>query len=143
MIREATHRDIPHLVEMGGKFIRSSTYYSRLADNPQARKDLLKRLIESSDGEVFVSERDGCITGMIGVAAYVHPWAGEYVAGEVFWWVDPAERGHGVRLLKRAEEWMDAKGCTRAQMVAPNERVAKVYERLGYVKLEECWQKDL
>jgi len=31
----------------------------------------------------------------------------------------------------------------RFQMIAPNERLANLYEARGYMKLEEAWQKDL
>jgi Acetyltransferase (GNAT) family. len=142
-IRHARLSDISSLVEMGGRFVRSSAYGKILADDADARKALMRRLIESSDGAIFVSQRNGHLTGMIGVAAYQHPWSGQWIAGELFWWVEPEARGSGIKLLKRAEYWMKSKGCAIAQMVAPNDRVARVYQRLGYAKLEEAWQRSL
>lgn len=128
---------------MGGRFLQSSSYRGRFADNAQARRDLMMRLIESPDGALFVSEKDGQLTGMIGVYAYQHPWSGERIGGEVFWWVEPEMRGCGLKLKRRAEQWADDAGCVRFQMGAPNDRVARVYRRLGYAKIEEMWQKDM
>jgi len=144
MIRDATHADIPRLVEMGGRFIASSQYGKFFADNATARRDLMARLIDHPDGALFGSEKDGALVGMIGVYAYQHPWSGERIGGEVFWWVEPEARGRrGMKLRRRAEQWAADAGCVRFQMIAPNEKVARAYRRLGYAKLEECYQRDI
>lgn len=143
MIREARLSDIPRLVEMGGRFIRASSYSGRFADNAKARRDLMTRLIEHDDGALFVAEKDGAVVGMIGICAYQHPWSGERIGGEVFWWVEPTARGCGMKLLHRAEQWAGDAGCVRFQMIAPSQKVARAYQRLGYAKLEECYQRDI
>lgn len=141
--RNANADDIPHLVSMALRFIENSEYHKRFAKNPASIESLISRLIEGNEGLLRISERNGVITGMIGACAYLHPWSGEWIAGELFWWVEPQHRGHGIRLLRQAEQWADDKGCVRFQMIAPNDRVASVYKALGYSKLEECYQKDL
>lgn len=143
MIREATIDDVPRLVEMGGRFVASSSYCGRLANNPRAQCDMMLRLIQHQDGQVFVSEKDGHVTGMVGVAAFLHPWSGEWMAEEVFLWVEPESRGPGIKLLKRAEQWVDAKSGVRIQANSPNSRLSKVLERLGYTKIEEVFYKDI
>ena len=143
MIRNATHADISRLVEMGGRFIASSHYSKHFADNVLARHVLMGRLIEQPDGALFVSEKDGAVVGMIGVWAYQHPCSGDRVGGEVFWWVEPEARGCGIELLRRAERWADDMGCVCFQMIAPDDKVARLYRRLGYTKLEETYQRDL
>lgn len=143
MIREATIDDVPRLVEMGGRFVGSSNYCGRLANNPRAQCDMMLRLIGHCDGKVFVSEKDGSVTGMVGVAAFMHPWSGEWMAEEVFWWVEPEARGPGIKLLKRAEQWANDKSCVRMRSSAPNGRVARAYRALGYTKIEEAYLKDI
>lgn len=143
MIRDATLADISVLVDMGGRFIHSTSYFGRFANNANARRELMERLIDHPDGALFVSEKDGIVVGMIGVYAYQHPWSGERIGGEVFWWVDPEARGCGMQLLRRAEKWADEAGCVRFQMIAPNDKVARVYKHLGYAKIEECYQRDI
>ena len=143
MIRRAAVQDIPRLVAMGGRFVASSSYRGRMANDAAAQERLMRWLIDKEDGALFVAEQGGRVTGMIGVAAYMHPWAGEWIAGELFWWVEPEARGPGLALLRCAERWAKAKGCVRMQMIAPNERVGRAYEALGYAELETSYQKDL
>ena len=145
MIREATVDDVPSLVEMGARFISETGYRNHLAINSTALADLMLKLIDATAGVIFVSEMDGKTVGMIGAHVYMHPMSWESVGAETFWWVEPEARGKGsgIRLLKKAEAWADDKGAVRMQMVAPNEKVAKVYAALGYTKIEEQYQKDI
>lgn len=137
MVRDATLADVPDLVAMGGKFIAHSAYAGRLRDDPEARAGLMRRLIENDDGAVFVLEGG---RGMIGMIAYRHPISGDLVAGEVFWW---CECGRGVELFRAAEAWAIGFGVTAIQMVAPNARVGRLYERLGYAPLESVYQREI
>lgn len=143
MIRQATAEDLGTLVEMGLRFIASTSYRGRLAANPGQIAHLMQGLIWADDGTLLVAEDDGKIAGMIGVCIYVHPISGERIAGELFWWMQPEQRGDGVKLLKAAEAWADEKCAVRMQMIAPDEKVAKAYQALGYGRLEEVWQRDL
>lgn len=145
MIREATIDDVPSLVEMGKRFISETNYNRQIATNPTALADLMMRLIHATAGVIFVSEMNGKAVGMIGAHVYMHPMSWECCGAETFWWVEPEARGKGsgIRLLKKAEQWADEKGAVRMQMVAPTEKAARVYTALGYVKLEEQYQKDI
>ncbi len=143
MIREAIAADIPRLVEMGRRFIRESSYRGRIAMNPHALKRLMEGLVALPSGAVFVTPDTGKITGMIGVHIYNHPMSDELVAAELFWWVEPEARGCGVKLLKRAERWASNMGASRLQVVAPNDRVASLYQRRGFAKLEVQYERSL
>ena len=143
MIREAVAADIPRLVEMGRRFIRESSYRGRIGINPNALRQLMGKMVGLPSGVVFVSENDGKAIGMVGVHVYDHPMSGELFANELFWWVEPEERGCGMKLKKRAEAWARAMGAVRIQMTAPNDRIAQVYRASGYYKLEELYQRDL
>jgi GNAT superfamily N-acetyltransferase len=65
------------------------------------------------------------------------------MAFEVVWWVEPEARGDGVRLLRAAEDWAIEQGIGKMQMVAPNERVGALYERMGYLPVETSYQRTL
>jgi len=143
MIREAVAADIPRLVEMGRRFIRESSYRGRIAMNPRALKRLMEGLVGLPNGAVFVAPEVGKINGMIGVHIYNHPMSDELVAAELFWWVEPEARGVGLKLLKRAERWAENMGASRMQVVAPNERVASIYQRRGFSKLEVQYERNL
>ena len=145
MIREATVDDVPSLVEMGARFIAETVYRNHVAINPRALANLMLMLIDSSGGAVFVSELDGKPVGMIGAQVYPHPMSMEFIGAELFWWVEPDARGKGsgIKLLKKAEEWADERGAVRMQMIAPNDKVGRVYAALGYTKIEEQYQRDI
>ncbi|KKN24646.1 hypothetical protein LCGC14_0892720 [marine sediment metagenome] len=145
MIREANLADIPRLVEMGRQFIAESTYKQHLPENPKQLHVLAEQIISNPKGAILVSESEGKLTGMLALITYPHPFSGELVAGEVFWWVDPeARKGRtGLKLMRRAEKVAIELGAKKMQMVAPTERIARLYERLGYEKVESTYQTGL
>jgi GNAT superfamily N-acetyltransferase len=142
-IRQATLDDVPRLVELGREFITSSRYRSALRPNPDAMGMLAAKLIEAPHGLVLVSEAGGAVTGMIGVIATFHPMSGDSVMSEMFWYVTPVARGHGVRLLKAAEAWAKSHDIKQAIMISPTKKVSAFYRRVGYSKLEEQYVKAL
>lgn len=126
---------------MGLRFRRESEYVDVLAENAGKMAELALQLAKS--GCVVVSERAGRIVGMLGYVIFPHFLSGELVAGEVFWWVEPEERGEGVKLLRAAEARAKDFGAVSMQMIAPNDRVAGLYERLGYRRVETSFQRPL
>jgi GNAT superfamily N-acetyltransferase len=141
MIRAAIAADVPRLVEMGRRF-RSVTGYAKiLAENPEKMAELAGQLV--SQGGLLVSERSGTLVGMLGFIVYPHFISGETTGGEVFWWVEPEHRGEGVKLLREAERLARAAGAQKMQMIAPTERVATFYQRLGYEFVEASYQRSL
>lgn len=141
MIRAATGEDVPRLVEMGRRF-RSETGYAKvLAENPAKMAELAGQL--AAAGGLLVAERAGTLVGMLGFVVFPHFISGETTAGEVFWWVEPEHRGEGVKLLREAEHCARAAGAEKMQMIAPTDRVATLYRRLGYEFVEASYQRSL
>lgn len=143
MIREATVEDIDGLVDLGQRFMVESGYARHLAVNPHAQAALAKMLIDAPNGKVLVDERDGEIVGMIGCIATLHPHSGDAVMSELFWYVSPKHRGAGIKLLGKAEQWGRDNRISKSLVVAPNDEVCALYERLGYEKLETQYIKAL
>ncbi len=146
MIREATRADVPAVVAMGEHFVAQSSYHGLIASNPAQMTALAEWLIDTPTAALFVAAQDeGAqdITGMIGLALYPHPIAGDVFASELFWWVEPAHRGQGVRLLVRAEQWAKEHGAVWMQMSAPTLEVGELYMRRGYVPMETAYQRSL
>lgn len=141
-IRTADVTDTAALIAMG-RHMRTATGYSQhLIDNPAQMAAMVKQLVESPDGVVFVAESlPWHLVGMIGMWAYPHHLDGQRVAGEIFWWTEPEARGAGLRLLREAERWAKKQGAVSVQMVAPDERVGRLYERLGYSRIETSYGK--
>lgn len=141
MIRAATSSDVPRCVAMGRRFRAETGYARHLAENPEKMAELAAQLAQA--GCLLVSERDGELVGMLGFVVYPHFISGETTAGEVFWWVEPEHRGEGVKLLREAERCARTAGAAKMQMIAPTDRVATLYQRLGYEFVEASYQRAL
>jgi GNAT superfamily N-acetyltransferase len=128
---------------MGARFISETDYAGIISVNPDRLSASVKAVADNPDGVILVSGSDATITGMIAMLAYDHPFSGERMAFEVVWWVEPEARGDGVRLLRAAEDWAIEQGIGKMQMVAPNERVGALYERMGYLPVETSYQRTL
>lgn len=142
-IRAATVDDIPVMVAMGSRFVASSSYRDVVSDNPAAMAELGATLIAGTHSRIFVSERGGSITGMLAMVVYAHPISGTRTAGEVFWWVEPSQRGDGLRLFRHAEDWAAEMGAEQIQMIAPTEQLERVYRRLGFQPVERIFQRPV
>lgn len=137
-IRGAVEADLPEIVTMGCEFLAGVEYADVLHGGDPARmRETAGRLIASDDAALFVAEKDGCLVGMIGLLAYIHPISGRRVASEVMWFVRAEHRGGvGLQLLGRAEAWARAADATALHMIAPTDRVGRIYEARGYRRVE-------
>lgn len=144
MIRPATHDDIPRIVAMGAQFI-DGVYPAALTFNADAIATLARQLMDGGGGAFVNETSDGLVNGMIGLIVIQQPMSGEFIATELAWWIDPAARGGkaGLALLARAEAWAKAKGATRLQMIAPSDKVCRVYEKLGFQRVEVAYMRAI
>ncbi len=140
-VRRATMADIPAIVRMGCLFLASSAYRDVLRENPAQMAAFAEVLIGREDGYLAVMDEDTKAVGMIGFLAVPHFFSGDVIATEVIWWLDPDARGAGRLLLDAAEGWAHEIGAVAIQMIAPDPRVGRLYERRGYRFVESAWQK--
>jgi RimJ/RimL family protein N-acetyltransferase len=129
---------------MGTAFLHLSRYIEFLTFEPGRMAEIATRLIGGRESTLIVADDGSELVGMIGMWVYDHPLSGDRVAGEVFWWVDPHQRGRlGLDLWAAAEAWAKDREARVIQMIAPNDRVARLYGRRGYQKLETTYQRTL
>lgn len=141
-VRFATAEDVPDMVAMGTRFLR--TIYAGLIVGDEATMTALAHgLLANPDGVWLLAERQGVLVGMLGGLAYRHPMSGEPTAAELCWWVQPEARGCGLRLLKRFEQWAREKGAVVLQMIAPTAETETLYQRLGFDRVEVTYQRRL
>jgi len=138
VIRAAVLEDVPRLVELGRALLQTA-YGGVFSDAPDILAGLMTGLVTGDQSTVLVLDGDAGVMGAIGLIAQPHFASGDLMAAEIFWYVDPLKRGAGVRLLREAERWARAHGALALQMVAPNARVATLYERLGYALMERSY----
>lgn len=138
MIRPATLKDIPALLEMGRKFADKAKLEGHVGYDPHSMVNTFEAMIGGGH-PVFIGER-----GAIGATLTRHPFNEEHVhAQELFWWSEGRE---GLALLRALEEYCaeHAHSLTMITLEAVEpERTGRLYERLGYSPLEHSYIKVL
>jgi hypothetical protein len=144
-IRMATTADVPAVVAMGEKFHAFSGDPVPYCNRSAATTALgLMRM-----GFIMVAERDDMLIGMIGVAVVPMPFNSAHImAQEMMWWVDENARstGDAMRLIRGAEQESGRRGASRFIMgllAVSQPSVARAYERMGMVKAETSYMKDI
>lgn len=94
-------------------------------------------------------EHDGEVCGGIGGMHYPDLLTAQKLAVELFWYVKPEYRTGmwPIRLLKEFEVWASMCYCTSVNMIhmecSMPEKLAEIYQRLGYSKFETIYRKKL
>lgn len=136
MIWEATEADIPRILDMGSDFIAAARWPGGTGYDEDRVKPVIERMIASDEAVIFLSNH-----GMLGGLLYDHHFFGGLMAQEMFWF---AER-NGVDLLRSFEGWARQKGASAILMAnmshINDDRMAKIYARLGYSPTERHYAK--
>lgn len=138
-IRAATAEDVPAVVALGLRFLGDPPYCHYLTADPVVLERTVAATVAA--GGVFVGECAGEVRGMIAFLVFTHPFSGEQAATELAWYA--LEPRLGLLLLAHAELWAAQMGIRVLQMIAPDPRVERVYERRGYVPIETTYQRRL
>jgi GNAT superfamily N-acetyltransferase len=135
MIREATHADIPRLLEMGEKFAAKAGLVDHCGYDPESMAATFSAMIERDEFCLFIGEA-GAIGGMKAPHPFNHA---KLMADELFWWSEGRE---GLRLLEAYEEWAGDAMIRMTTLEAVNpDRMSKFYQRRGYQPLERVFVK--
>jgi GNAT superfamily N-acetyltransferase len=135
MIREATHADIPAMMECARRFAATIKLEETVGFDETSVAGLLTQLIESPGGICLIAE-----DGSGGAGGLVHPSmfnSAHLTGSELFWWVDPDKRGRvGLKLFWALEDAARERGA-QSWMVSTMEALdhdgaSKFYERRGY-----------
>lgn len=140
MIRQATHADIPAMVELGRALCAESPRWARLTFNGEKLATLLVSLIDSPDGFAWVAVASGAVVGaLIGIVD--EHWASDdRVAQELSLFVREDARGaiYAARLITVLDAWAESRGAKWLQAGASTgvaiDRTALLYERLGFTR---------
>lgn len=137
MIREATHVDIPHLLEMGQRFADKGRLGDHVGFNRDDTANTFAWLIDDPHSVLFVGEQ-----GMIAGNKQPHPFNyAHWIAQELFWWSEGRE---GLALLKSLEDWA-RDTCHSLRMLSLEaiepERTGNLFKRRGFMLLEHGYIK--
>lgn len=145
-IRPLTAEDASIVQLMATRFLsREGPYGERFAADPTCIAALAQRFLVDPTCLCLIAERDGHPFGMFGAFYFQHPITGERVASELCWWIEPEFRGGRVALqmLRLVETWAREQGAVAFEMIAPDERVAEFYGRLGYARADVHYRTAL
>lgn len=139
-MRLAGYGDIPNIVDMGEHFHALTDYPAPYNRDTAART--LKAMIEGAD--MFIIVDGDPVNSAIGVTIspihFNENW--KFGALTFHWSYTP---GFGRKLLTAAEDFARVNGANiiHATYLPTNERVGKLYERLGYKPIESIMGKVL
>lgn len=143
-VRVAVIGDLASMVVMGRRFLASTAYKDRIADDAAHVASVAQMVLDT--GYAAVAEHDGHVVGMIWALVFVHPLLNVPIGTEVIWWVEPVARGSpaGRLLFQAAEAWAASRGAVKMQFTAFRDpRLERVYQRYGYTSMEAVFEKDL
>lgn len=144
MIRIATLKDIPRIVELGTRSMLDGPYAGKAKDNPEQSALLARHVIENI-GRVLLWIEDSQIVGLLGFIVFDHHFTGEKTAQEIMWYVLPEHRpgGAGMQLYWESRKQAKEMGAKVIQFSAPNEQVGAIYKRFGLQQMEVLYQGEL
>ncbi len=153
IVRPATVSDVGATVRMGRRFFELSGYGEIVAFDTDSFARTVSGLIRSDSGTVLIGEQAhrGEQAHPVGMAAGVlYPSYLNHAhrtGQELFWWVEPAARGHGRLLLDALEAWARDQGAHSFTMGALTalrpQALDALYVRSGYRPMEKLYLRSL
>jgi len=147
LVRKGTSADFPQALEAAPKFFAEAPpIYQRM---PISRLRLSQTLDSMVEQDLFlVAHRGSEVIGYTGALIGPTFWSFDLLACELFWWIEPANRGrYGLKLFIALEEAARAAG---ARFLAPLalmgrnfDELENFYLRRGYQPFESAFIKEL
>lgn len=149
-VRLAKKSDKAGIIEQARAFFAASPMGQRVDFDEAGFGDFLDRVEASDAAQVWVVDKAGEIVGIAGAMAFPLYFAPSVtVAQELFWWIDPSERGTTAakQMMFEIEGWAEQIGADQLFMIAlENERAAtmeRVYSRQGFAPIERTFTKEI
>lgn len=144
MIRNATEKDIPKLVEMGQALHDESTY-SHVEYSPERVAETCRLMI--ANGFLVVAEKAGEVIGVMMGDVYIPWYTNERMGIDYTLYITPEHRNGliAVKMIKRFEEWCISMGAKqiRPGIGTGNPSAIRLYKALGYKSVGEWFLKDV
>jgi N-acetylglutamate synthase-like GNAT family acetyltransferase len=149
-VRLAKKSDKAGIIEQARAFFAASPMGQRVDFDEVGFAAFLDHVETSDAAQVWVVDKDGEVVGIAGAMAFPLYFAPSVtVAQELFWWIDPVERGTsaGAQLMFEIEGWAEQIGASQLFMIAlENDRAAtmeRVYSRRGFSPIERTFTKEI
>ena len=141
MIRKGTMEDYDRCYVLAKMFDNASEFINV---KYEPFKQTWQTIVEN--GVIFLLEDNGEIIGGLGGIAYNDILNNRLKASELFWFVNPANRGGGLRLLEEFEMWAKDLGCDCVEVAfirdSMPEKMRGIYSKRGYREAEVYLLKE-
>ena len=92
----------------------------------------------------FVYEKDGKVVGFIGGVVSEKLFSDGLTLQEIGWFVDPAYRRCGIKLLKAFEQYGRNMGCDDIIMIGlEGDKSNSFYKKFGYKEIQTTYRKKI
>lgn len=143
-IRSATKDDILGILVLAKEFSTEAPKTHKW--NLQKTNNFLISAINNDNMIIFISEKDGEITGAIVCIITEMYMSNTVIASDLAWFVSKDLRGTptSIKLLKTFEKWGKSKGADYLGMadIEGIGNLSKLYSRLGYSVTETTYLKE-
>lgn len=136
--------DVVHLVE--SFHVEAAGEYLGLF-SPDTLIEHIKREAETNSQNAFLLLVDGSAKGILAGVRQMAPTSGQVIFQEMIWYVEPAFRRNGLRLLKEVEKMLKSQGVSIMIMAvlenSKTEKLKDFYARVGYKPMETHFMRSL
>ncbi len=144
MIRRATPDDMGELLRMGHAFHAAANLARWIEIDDATLARTFANLMGAETGLLLVYQTMRGLGGAVGALLHPHYMNADHLTGqELFWWVDPDQRGIGPALFDALESWVSDMGARTFTMIALEnlrpEVVGTLYRRRGYEPAEHSF----
>tara|TARA_R100001460_G_scaffold4206_2_gene12133 strand:+ start:10509 stop:10973 length:465 start_codon:yes stop_codon:yes gene_type:complete len=143
-IRKANKDDILGILVLAKEFSMEAPKTHKWDINKTT--NFLLSALTNPNMEIFVSEKEGEVTGAIVCVVTEMYMSNTVIASDLAWFVRKDLRGSpsSIRLLKTFEEWGRSKGANYLGMadIEGINNLSKLYSRLGYSVSETTYLKE-
>jgi GNAT superfamily N-acetyltransferase len=149
-IKHADIKDLSGITDCARRFFEYAQFDKQgLTLDVGSFEEMIGEHIKSQNGIVILMMDGDYVAG--GIAGMVQEWGFNKsikLAVELFYWVDEKYRGrNSLKLLILYEEYAKALGALNSMMVSVNthlqDKVGKLYKKMGYTEYERFYIKNL
>ena len=149
-VRAAQQSDTAGIVKQARAFFDACPLASRVSVEDDGFRAFVEQAATSDTAKIWVVDKAGEVVGIAGAVAFPLYFAPSVtIVQELFWWMDPAERGAAAskQMLAEIEAWAKQIGASQLFMIAlENEdadKMAHIYSRCGFAPIERTFTKGL
>ena len=144
VIRTILEEDLLDVLILAKEFSREAPKSHKWS--PEKTKNFLISAMHNTNMEVFISEKQGEVTGAIVCLVTEMYMSNTVIASDVAWFVNKDARGDSsaIRLLKAFEAWGRSKGADYLGMadIEGLSNLSSLYSRMGYSVFETTYMKE-